>query len=298
MIIFSDLHAHNFTEHHPDRLGLIADTLAKILSDAHLLGCPVLFCGDMVHKHGYVPTPVITKLLDVFLAYRDITVYAISGNHDQTYRNRLGSGFDAGSFITTLSMALPNFHNIDYKNIIIDDYEVIGVPYLDRSQDFDIVLENIVQLPKRTKYRILLCHQTPAGLFNSFIPVTFDIHDPRLKDFDYVFTGHIHRYQDFGKNRYMVGNPIVQDASDCGDSKGYLYLKDGQVQRVILESILDEAVVEHLDTRKKAVAKVEKTTAVDHRFYSEDQATVFTAFCEAVQLEHPTVEIGKKLMFG
>jgi DNA repair exonuclease SbcCD nuclease subunit len=195
-------------------------------------------------------------------------------------------------------MALPNFHNIDYKNIVIGDYEIVGIPYFDRSQDFDIILQNLTLLKRQTKYKVLLCHQTPHGIFNQFIPSTFDIHDDRLKDFDFVFSGHIHRYQEFGKNRYMVGNPIVQDASDCGDNKGYLYLKDGIVERVVLDSILDGLVVEHLDTRKKAVAKVDKTVNVDHRFYSDDRSDVFTAFCEAVKLEQPTINVGKKIMFG
>jgi DNA repair exonuclease SbcCD nuclease subunit len=183
---------------------------------------------------------------------------------------------------------------------LIGDYLVVGCPYLASPKDFDTVLTHFSNkceaVGKSPHKRILMCHQTPTQIFNSFIPADFNIDDPRLDIFDYVFIGHIHRYQGFGNNRFMVGNPIVQDAGDFGDRKGYLYLKDGLVQHVQLISPMDEIMVNVVDTRKQTVSKAEKVAHVDQRFYSDDFSQSFTAFCELAKLDQYTIEIGKKII--
>ncbi len=293
MIIFSDLHAHNFTDYHENRLGLILDTLDKVLLAAHEKKTSVIFCGDIVHKHGYVPTEVIKGLVSVFNRYPTVPFYALSGNHDQATRNSIEC--PAHSFIDALSAAIPNIQCIDWQRVSIEGVEVIGIPYLASASDFNRAVAHLnPSVGDHTK--ILICHQTPTLLFNSFIPAQIDITNPELDKYDFVFMGHIHRYQEITKNRFMVGNPIVQDAGDCGDEKGYLTFENNVVYRVILPSVLDQLVLDISDKRRSQVQKAEKIVTLDQRFYSESLEDKFNAFCSLAKLDSFTIDIGKKIL--
>lgn len=298
MVIFSDLHAHNFLGISDDRLNIIKNVLSEVLEKARQTDKIVLFCGDITHKHGYIPTVVFLALHEVFSKYPDVTIYAISGNHDHATKNYLTS--TALSSIDVFARALPNFINIDYKITKIGGYHVVGVPYFHDNQDFYRLLEtvntspNIFEQPEKT---ILLAHQTPVGIFNSFIPADVDINHEYMQKFDYVFFGHIHRYQDFGNNRFMVGNPLVQDDSDIGNPKGFLELLDGKVTQHIISTELDKNL---LDTKKdmKALTSVKKEgkLAVDPDFYSDSILDKYNAFCKAASLSDELINTGKTLL--
>jgi DNA repair exonuclease SbcCD nuclease subunit len=290
MIIFSDLHAHDFTDYKEGRLELICQVLSQILHDARISKSPVLFAGDLVHKFGYIPTIVTISLIKVFDQFRDVEIYAISGNHDQATKNFIAAR--SVSFIEVLAGVFPNIHCIDYQQIQIGDYMVTGVPYMTSSNDFYAFM-NVAQKYNKS---ILLCHQTPTRLFNDFIPAQIDIDHECFDKFDMVFMGHIHRFQDFGKNRFMVGNPLLQDAGDVGDEKGYLKIVNGNIERVIIKTDLDNLAITKQDAKVKAAVKAEKVVNIDTRMYSESFSDKFTAFCGIAKLDPHTVSIGKKLI--
>lgn len=290
MIIFSDLHAHDFTEYSENRLDIIIRVLSQILHDARALGSPVLFTGDLVHKFGYIPTVVTKKLFEVFSKNTDVQIYAISGNHDQVTKNFIAA--PSVSFLQVVEQAFPNFRCIDYCQEKIGDYWVTGVPYMTSSDDFYMFLRHAEKKEKS----ILMCHQTPSRLFNSFIPTQIDIDHELFDKFSYVFMGHIHRYQDFGNNRFMVGNPAVQDAGDVGDAKGYLRLINGVVERVVIHTELDQLAIDKQDAKVKVANKVEKQVSIDDRMYSDTFTDRFLAFCDIAKLDSHTISIGKKLI--
>lgn len=297
MVIFSDLHAHNFLAYSEDRLGIMKNVLAEILQKARDTDKIVLFCGDITHKHGYIPTTVFLALHEVIASFPDVMIYAISGNHDHATKNYLTSV--AVSSIDVFSKSLPNFKNIDFKITEIGGYHVVGVPYFHDNADFYRLLATVNTSPsifEQPQKTILLAHQTPVGIFNSFIPADVDINHEYMQKFDYVFFGHIHRYQDFGNNRFMVGNPMVQDDSDIGNPKGYLELVDGVVTQHIIKTELDSTL---LDAKKdfKVMSSEKKAVAtIDPDFYSDNILDKYNAFCKAAALSESLINVGKTLI--
>lgn len=290
MIIFSDLHAHTF-QGDTTRLDLAVEFLDHVLKEAQFQGVPVLNCGDIVHAHGRVPTEVSIKLIEVFKKYPNVVVYAISGNHDQSTKNYLSS--ISYNFNTVLSLACPNYITFDFKSFQWDKFIFVGIPYLTDGIGFFDVVD---QVPA-TKNMILVGHQTPSKLFNDFIPKQIDIEDPRLSKFSHVFLGHIHRHQELVPNRFMVGNPIWQDAGDTGDVKGYMQLMaDGSIVRHEYRTVLDEQSVQAFEERRQVLEVMKSETVLDERLYSPDFAVQFEGFCAVAALPQQRVDIGKKII--
>ena len=290
MVIFSDLHAHTFTELSDNRLGILINTLDAILHEAHLGKNPVLFCGDLAHKHGYVPTVVLWELIKVFKKYSSVQVYAISGNHDQIAKSYLDAPVE--SLITVLDNILPNFHSLDFEVKLVGGYNVFGVPYFQKGEDFTKYLTDIQPFIDKSQKNILLAHQTPTKLFNPFIPAQIDIDSDLLAPFDFVFLGHIHKFQYFGNGMYMVGNPLIQDDSDIGDQKGYLTLENGVVTRHILKTPLDDLAIKSVAAKKALVVKESKESPIDVRFYSDSIHDKYNAFCSANNFTKERTELG------
>jgi exonuclease SbcD len=289
MVIFSDFHVHNFQDFSDNRLAILQDVLEQVLNEARVRKVPALFCGDITHKHGYVPTIVLNTLIDSFQRYSDVKVYAISGNHDQISKSYLDNPVE--SIISVLSKVLPNLVCIDFSVNQIEGYNVFGIPYLQRSEDFNTYLKNI-QPYITGKNNILLAHQTPTRLFNPFIPAQIDIDSELLDLFDFVFLGHIHKFQDFGKNRYMVGNPLVQDESDLGDKKGCLILDNGKVERLMISTVLDDIVMKSAEHKKAITVKERAQSNIDIRFYSDSLIDKYKAFCDVNKFTQQRIDVG------
>jgi DNA repair exonuclease SbcCD nuclease subunit len=200
-----------------------------------------------------------------------------------------------------LSNVLNNFHNIDYNSVVVDGkFSVTGIPYMANTEEFDKLLTVASQGAKASDLpTILMLHQTPTRLYNTFIPSTVDIDDPKLDAFDYVFMGHIHSYQDFGNKRYMVGNPLIQDEQDFGIDKGFLTIEDdGNVGFVKLLTPLD-SIADSLRRKKKVVLKETKELAkkeIDHRLFSESIKDQFMAYCDNTIISDELKVIGLNLI--
>ena len=294
MIIFSDLHAHTFKEFCDNRLELIKETLESILSYAQQTNQTVLFCGDLIHKHGYVPSEVLYMLLETFKKYSDVPIKAISGNHDVTTVNYIQT--PAHSILKSFDFILPNFELIDYAYTEVEGYMVWGIPYMSSPSEFYHILKIFSE--KTSGADILLMHQTPSKLMNEFIPVQVDIEDIHFDMFNYVFSGHIHRYQELVPNRYMVGNPLPQDRSDIGNEKGFLELLNGKVTRHTLKSPLDSLILNDAseNIKKTETFKQEKVEQTNEKFFSNDIVDQMDAFADAVALDFETLKVGKILI--
>ena len=104
-IVFSDLHAHEFTEFaKPDdeyinsRLANIVNAVKDIFSIARKEGRTVLFAGDLFHARGSVRSEVFNFIFKVFQENTDIPVIMIRGNHDAS-NNSLTSPSSIEPFI-------------------------------------------------------------------------------------------------------------------------------------------------------------------------------------------------------
>lgn len=221
--ILADLHLHNFNSSEV-RLDNGLAVLSEVSSYANNKGINyILLAGDLFHTFGTLNSLVINRTLETFYkleqTYPKIKFIAISGNHDQASRNTLKNQSETSiQYLTVLN----NFIRIDNDIYTLDKgFKVLGIPYY---EPFD--LEEVLSayenkgLLDDVGNTIVLMHQTPVGLFNSFIPTDLDPED--LSFFKAVFYGHIHRHQKLTKNSYMVGSPIHIDSGDIGDTKGFL----------------------------------------------------------------------------
>lgn len=292
MLVFSDLHLHSFTDLAPDRLKMQEDVLVKILEAARNDDKVALFCGDLTHKHGYIPTEVLDLLVRIFTYFSDVTVYCISGNHDQVYRNSLEH--QSLSSIKILSKILNNVVCIDNNWVQVGDYRVFGIPYYANREDFYKVLE--LCSSEKGEFNILMLHQTPVGIFNEFIPAMVDLNHELLQGYDFIFMGHIHEHQDFGNGVYMVGNPIIIDASDYRQDKGYLVLRNNEVTFNVITTELDNILKDKKDAVKILTTTVEdKVNTIDNRFYG-GIVDKFEAFCENEKLEPTLKDVGLSII--
>lgn len=296
MIIFSDAHLHTFTDLSPNRLEIQNNVLEHIFQHSNNTDKVILFCGDLTHKHGYIPTVILDMLIDLFTKYPDVIMYAISGNHDQVYKNTLES--PSVSSISILSKILPNLICVDNRLFTLLDYNILAIPYYTKTDDFYKVLEIGVSDIKEQHLSntILMLHQTPTNLYNSFIPAEVDLANKDVEIFDYVFMGHIHQHQDFGNNRFMVGNPVIQDASDYRQDKGYMELLEGKVTFHKVKTELTEILTSQKDAIKVVIKEKNETTKpIDSRF-SQGLDAQFIAYCEVAGLDEFTKNIGETII--
>lgn len=228
-IVFSDLHAHPFRQFSVSNSRLLnsVNVIRDVFRKADEQGAEsILFCGDLNHEQGKIDTDVINLCIDVIQEqhelYPSIKMYGISGNHDHKGKNLLSK--PSQSALTALAKALPEVFILwDNCADMVGGVYLCGIPYYEFPDDFYFVLDKMVASVPEGVESILLTHQTPAGSLDP-IPSQIDPKDERLKKFDYVLNGHIHRHQWFGNNFTTVGSPLQQDLGDIGQTKGILLL--------------------------------------------------------------------------
>jgi DNA repair exonuclease SbcCD nuclease subunit len=116
-----------------------------------------------------------------------------------------------------------------------ETFEVFGIPYYPDPDDFKKALDDIKKMITPDSASYLLMHQTVG--FTDLVPDDIDPDNIILKEFDYVFNGHIHKHSIVRNNFINVGSPIHRDAGDVGQDKGYLILDTdlNTIERVITE---------------------------------------------------------------
>lgn len=230
-VYFTDLHCNKYTQF-ADRSDRLEDCL-KVIDDVFKLAIKakaktILFGGDLGDLPKYVYTKVLVALIrrfrKWFSKYPDITMLAISGNHDQSEKNLWDK--PAATFLAAIAEAFPeNFILID--NDIIEmscGVTVAGIPYYEHKACFDKALDSMYEkclYPNDEKRKVtLLIHQTPEGLPNRHIRPDTSPADPRYGAFDMVLCGHIHQKQIITPKFIVGGNPLHRDLGDVGSEKG------------------------------------------------------------------------------
>ncbi len=243
-IYFTDLHVNKYNQfsEYRDRL---KDCL-KVIDDVFKYAIAyeadtILFGGDMGDLPKWIYIEVIDeiclRLAKWFKKCPNITMYAISGNHDhnkknfwdtpaKTLLNVFATAFsERGTYNVLLEKFPDRFVLIDNKVVDIGgETYIAGIPYYEHTACFNQALDHMHDaclFPNQDKAKVtLLIHQTPEGIYNKHIKADTNPEDPRYVVFDMVLCGHIHKKQRITKKFLLGGNPLHRDLGDIGDEKG------------------------------------------------------------------------------
>lgn len=240
-IIASDLHFHKYRAFNQNnrRLHKLVQVVDELFVTANEHGANILIPGDLLNNMQTVHVEAMEAVTDIFTRmtskYPDIFVFIISGNHDYATKNLYDR--PAVSAISTIARLSDKILHIDNTYWNCGDSCIYGLPYYEYREDLDKALDDLVeQASERDGKSILLMHQT-IGFGHDLVPDDIDPDDPRLKKFDMVFNGHIHKHQKIRDGFYNVGSPIHRDAGDVGQDKGFLLYDTDmtEVDRIILD---------------------------------------------------------------
>lgn len=220
---FSDNHSR--LEHNGAILNKVRDLCIKY-------DCPALFCGDFFDDPKAIKNYVLQRTLEWLNAFKrkNIYIYAIDGNHDQSERNSITHR--SPNYIRTLSEVYSNIIPIGGTTIVNKGIYVSGIPFLTDNKDFVEAVNQAAARVKKgpTTKHILLTHADLPGLkepngrefAHQNIPTTiYKIFEP----FDLVLNGHIHRPQILYRKIVTLGATHQQRASDAGCEMGLSLVK-------------------------------------------------------------------------
>lgn len=240
VILFSDLHAHQFKEFSHvtggginSRLHSCLDIISQISDYAskHSIDS-VVFGGDLFHTRPSVDTLTYNLTITALVKLaKDVKLYIIPGNHDCYSKD-------------------DKYHSLEIlkhqENIVVLDGKVnkaklssdVILHSVGYNDSVDVVKEGVEEAFLNRQgdgTNILLLHTEIQG---SITPTGYKFEEgiksnSLTKKFDWTFCGHIHKYQKFKKNVFNIGSPIQHDWGDKGDKKGFLVLDtvDGTVKR-------------------------------------------------------------------
>lgn len=238
-LLFSDIHIHNYPSQNESRLVNCIECLKSIFKAAKDGKYKtILFSGDLYDQgkklHPLVVDAVLNTMREAFREDPEVTFYAISGNHDQAGHHLIAKPTQTA--LSHLAKVFPGrFVLIDNQTVEVEDAIVHGVPYYVKVSDARAMIAERASNIVHGKVNILLNHQHHPGCE---FGADFTLED--VDNFNYVFTGHIHRHLAY-MNHYMfsVGSPIWRDAADYNDPKGWMYIDtdDGMVSRFYYETV-------------------------------------------------------------
>ena len=141
--IFSDWHIHDYKRFNTNssRLSNCIRVLFDIAKFNREKGIKtILFAGDLYDTQKALLTNVVNETVKAFkmfeLHYPEQTIYAITGNHDQSTKNLLEN--PSISALTHISAICKNFVVIDNKHYEIEDGILLhGIPYYEYKEHFN-----------------------------------------------------------------------------------------------------------------------------------------------------------------
>jgi DNA repair exonuclease SbcCD nuclease subunit len=235
------------------RLDWTCKVLESIIWEARKNNVPLLFCGDLFHIPKEVDNYTLYRaLLSLNLlgaeAYEsNISMYAISGNHDLAEKN--GLNHISPSHIKSMALANRYINCIDFTRASIypggkveNEVTIWGIPYMNNEAELKKAIKRIkTEVRKVSSYfKILMLHADAPGA-EDFSGHAVEKTDaiPNLDKFfepwDLVLMGHIHKPQKLSDKVYMLGSPIHQISSDRGEMGYWKIFNDQPPEFVGLE---------------------------------------------------------------
>ena len=196
----------------------------------------VLIAGDVYDRS--VPATEAVELLDEFLTElveADIKVIMISGNHDSPER----VGF-ASKILERQGLHIAGTYDGTLKKVILEDewgeLEIVCLPFVKpgivgEKNCADAVKAVLKKEEEKRGRRILVTHYFVTGpggksplLSESETMIDVggidNVPVNALDGFDYVALGHIHKYQQIGKEPvYYAGTPLKYSFAEAGSEK-------------------------------------------------------------------------------
>lgn len=239
-LAFSDLHINDWSKFNKDNERTLNHfkVLSHLVSKASKYDCPVLFCGDLLHKAESISSDLFATIQSEMIhMYGDWGLYkadlwAISGNHDMPSANT--KEHPSNSWVAMLS----NYYNflecIDWQSRETEDIKVWGIPYLDHNIGLNEAVKAIEV--DKTKKNILLLHTDYPGARDTDgveVGTVENLNTNLLSKFDLTLIGHIHKPQRLGKKIYMVGAPLQQRRTDKNCEMGYLKIYEDMTVKFV-----------------------------------------------------------------
>ena len=233
-IYFTDPHCDDYKAFSKGR-DRLEDTL-RVLDDVFALARKkqsntILLGGDLYNTVTFIYTTVVDAVIDrldkLFKKYPEITIYAITGNHDFATKNLLHK--PTKSALRHLTVAFPGrFVLIDNERVELDGNDVIicGIPNYEFPEHYQAKLQEMSEWAtgyKRCASKAsitLLIHQKPSGNPNPNVRIDTDVYDPLYDPFDMVLCGDIHHPKIIRDKFILGGNPLHKDLKDEGEEKG------------------------------------------------------------------------------
>ena len=240
VLLFSDLHAHNFKNYavtlengRNSRLQHALDILTEIRTQAEMHQCSgVLFGGDLFHIRPNIGSMSIPTFNAVFEAIALLKVNLdfvglLVGNHDQGDRAGKEHSIYAFNSIVTV-MDKPDWYSFKSGDEILD---VFALPASSNKELLLTSLQKGIQTGPISKdpsaKQLLLGHLGISGAAAGTNYILKDdqnlnILDLRPDCFDQVFLGDFHKPQQLSRNAYYIGATHHHNWRDVDQYRGYL----------------------------------------------------------------------------
>lgn len=267
LLVFSDLHAHNFKYGskrvgYKDRPGTYntrlldtLDVLDEIKDYAIANGIKtLLFGGDLFHRRQVYHTDVFNLIFDKFVEMSDLGlgILMIPGNHDCA--DRTGQVHALQPF-----EAIPNVWVGDSQAVMVtNECNIVCVPY---TPDLATAQANLVYAGETAKAAnnptILLAHLGMRGarVGSDYILVSegdIKVADVPHQDFTACFFGHYHEHQQLFENGWYIGATHEHNWGDSGGKRGFLHVR----------VFPDKVDFKHIETKAPKFVVVNGTSAV------------------------------------
>ena len=232
LLIFSDPHAHQFSEFAyindkgiNSRLQFCIDIIDQIKVHAIENDIKhVLFAGDLFHTRPAVDTLThnLTLKKIIELANELDKLIILPGNHDSYTKN---TSYNSLKILESIGgihiLSTHTSTDIEFGGDSSNIGYLIRLIALEHNGSVET---SVTKKSNTANLNILISHneiigsQTPSGyVFEE------GLDSKTLSDnFDFVFNGHIHKYQQFHHNVFNIGSPIHQDWGDKNNKKGFL----------------------------------------------------------------------------
>ena len=235
VLIFSDLHNHNYQEFATINDGVNSRLLEHLLcldliaKDAIELKADVIvFGGDIFHLKNFVDSQVIKLTMKKMEELSEIApIVMCPGNHD--YR-----GWGSEPVLLEILKEFSGNIYIPKDTTEIEGWAIKIFPF---TRDIDELNSRLKEFP-RTEKTIAILHQDMIGSMYGKFLVEKGLYPELLADrFAYSFVGHFHDQKAMSPTVWSIGSPLMLSFGEQDQTKGWLFLDtdEGVVRPLVNE---------------------------------------------------------------
>lgn len=199
--------------------------------------------GDIFNSRKAQPLIVLTAWMDILnYAFEEgIELRCIPGNHDKPIYTEERSFLDVYKKHPSMNLVR------DWLCFLEEDLAIHMIPFFDEKKSYSQYLDRVELDPYRKN--ILITHIAVNGVRNNDGSEMEDvINTNSLKDFDKIFIGHYHDYQEIGDNVIYIGS-LRQNNFGENERKGItLVYDDLSIEQTKLANFNYKKISVDLDT--------------------------------------------------